>query len=561
MRKFSLHAGGRVPKSSIAMLMTTSLFLFGNSAGASSSNVTGSVNVSSDSIGCGKPTTVTMQLTGQAGITQNPVDVMLVLDKSGSMSNSDMNSLKTAANQFVDIIDRDSDGVKDGVIGNGSRVGVVSFADNAVLDHSLSPNAGSLKNRINGIVKGNLTNHTAAFQLAQAQLSASNPSSKKIMIMFTDGQSTAGGNPATVAANARAAGTEIYAIGLGIGLNITPLNNWATDPDHKHVFSAPNSSQLENIFKGIGAAIVTPAATNISIRDQVNSQFSVSDVSATKGTPTLSGNEISWTISSLESETAELTYTITHNGDTDGPIQVNDVIAYTDDEGQNTAIQSAVVNVTGCDTEPPVTEALLSAENAYEEDGWYKKDVIVPLHATDDKSGVDRTEYAVTFNGASDGAWERYSGNPLSFTKEGSYTIKYRSIDKAGNVEEEKTVSFTIDKTAPVLDVVLDKTVLWSPNHKMVTVNAAVTNNDLLSGISSVQLDSITSSEADDGYNKGDQGNDIQHAVYQSLDTSFDLRAERFTKNGRVYTITYKAIDKAGNETTTIAKVSVPHNK
>jgi hypothetical protein len=43
---------------------------------------------------------------------------------------------------------------------------------------------------------------------------------------------------------------------------------------------------------------------------EVNSNFSVSNVSATKGTPLLSGNEIKWDISSLGSKTETFTYTL-----------------------------------------------------------------------------------------------------------------------------------------------------------------------------------------------------------------------------------------------------------
>ena len=137
-----------------------------------------------------------------------------------------------------------------------------------------------------------------------------------------------------------------------------------------------------------------------------------------------------------------------------------------------------VVEVTGCDTTPPVTNHVLSAEDDCEQDGWYNKDVLLTLNASDDKSGVekDRIIY-VTNNGVSDGVWNEYSG-PVTFREEGSYTIKYRSTDKASNVEAEKSVSFNIDKTKPTLNLTLDRTVLWPPNHKLVPIKVTVDAKD-----------------------------------------------------------------------------------
>jgi len=549
-------------KGSMAMIMAASVSLFSGASfvGATSSSVTGDISVSPSSLSCKQSTDVTVKLTGQAGITQNPADVMLVLDRSGSMGGTPINTLKTAANKFIDIIDEGSDGQLDGVIANGSRVGVVSFADNATANKVLSTNATDLKNTINSLAAGGLTNHEAAFQTAQSQLSASSPSNKKIMIMFTDGETTAGGSPNDDAANARAAGTEIYSIGLG-SVNTSQLNNWATDPDSGHVFITPNASALESIFKGIGAAIVTPAATNISIHEKVNSNFSVSNVSATKGTSTSTGNEIDWTIPTLGSEDVALTFTITHTGSDDGNFQLNDLITYSDAGGQSVTFPNPVVEVTGCDTTPPVTNSVLSEDDCGQ-DGWYREDVLLTLNATDDKSGVAKTEYSVTHNGVSDGVWNEYSG-PVTYSEEGSYTIKYRSTDNAGNVEAEKSVSFNIDKTKPTLNLTLDKTVLWPPNHKLVPINVTVDAKDPNgSGIKSIQLVSITSNEPDNGLGDGDTESDIQDATFNTDDRSFSLRAERSGNGtGRVYTITYKVVDEACNETIATATVTVPHDQ
>ena len=96
-------------------------------------------------------------------------------------------------------------------------------------------------------------------------------------------------------------------------MNVAQLNGWATDPDSDHVFLAPTSGDLEDIFEAIGAAIIVPAATNIRIVDTVASHFAVTTPVASKGTVAQAGNVLTWTIHELRTETVTLTFTATHN--------------------------------------------------------------------------------------------------------------------------------------------------------------------------------------------------------------------------------------------------------
>lgn len=88
--------------------------------------------------------------------------------------------------------------------------------------------------------------------------------------MFTDGNTTAGAPPAPVAAAARAQGNIIYCIGL----DVTALNNWATDPDASHVAVTPDAAELEALFAELTANISKPGATDITIQEVVNPDLS-----------------------------------------------------------------------------------------------------------------------------------------------------------------------------------------------------------------------------------------------------------------------------------------------
>ncbi|MDQ0920837.1 hypothetical protein QFZ78_007097 [Paenibacillus sp. V4I5] len=187
--------------------------------------------------------------------------------------------------------------------------------------------------------------------------------------------------------------------------------------------------------------------------------------------------------------------------------------------------------------------------------GWVNSDVTVTFNASDSGSGLAGTFYAV------DGGIEQ-QGTSVSITVEGSHTISYWSVDKAGNVESPHTAIVQVDKTVPTFNVVLDKPVLWPANHQMITVSASVYANDSHSGIASILLTSITSNESDNGSGDGNSSTDIQGAEIGNLDTEFMLRAERSGKgNGRIYTITYTAFDQAGNRTSASSTVTVPHDQ
>ncbi len=106
-------------------------------------------------IPCGGTFDVTLALTAAPDITTNPTDIVLILDRSGSMTQS-LPSLKEAAKVFIDIIDEATDGTQDGQIGSGSRIGIVSFADTAVQNTGLITSVSDLKSAVDSLTAGGL---------------------------------------------------------------------------------------------------------------------------------------------------------------------------------------------------------------------------------------------------------------------------------------------------------------------------------------------------------------------------------------------------------------------
>jgi endo-1,4-beta-xylanase len=200
------------------------------------------------------------------------------------------------------------------------------------------------------------------------------------------------------------------------------------------------------------------------------------------------------------------------------------------------------------DSEDPVTTASGVPTN------WTNQDVSVKLSATDENSGVAKTEYKIN-----NGEWVPYT-NGIQVTNEGVNTVYYRSVDKAGNTEDTKSVEVMIDKSAPTLDFSLNQSVITNRNHQMVPITTTVNPNDPLSGVASVQLVSIVSNQPDNGTGDGNTIQDIQGAEFGTLDTNFLVRAERSISGDRIYTVTYKVIDNVGNSTVGTQTITVKHN-
>ena len=202
----------------------------------------------------------------------------------------------------------------------------------------------------------------------------------------------------------------------------------------------------------------------------------------------------------------------------------------------------------GIDSEAPVTTASGVPTN------WTNQDVSVKLSASDENSGVAKTEYKIN-----DGEWIPYT-NEIQVTAEGLNTVYYRSVDKAGNTEVTKSAEVKIDKTAPTLAFSFNPSVITNRNHQLVPITATVNTNDSLSGVASVQLVSIVSNQSDNGNGDGNTTQDIQGADFGTLDTNFLVRAERSGSGDRIYTVTYKVTDNVGNSSVSNQTITVKHD-
>lgn len=145
----------------------------------------------------------------------------------------------------------------------------------------------------------------------------------------------------------------------------------------------------------------------------------------------------------------------------------------------------------------------------------------------------------------------------------GPHTITLKVTDKGDLSSTDEAVWTVVDTVPPTVDVVPSPHVLWPPNHQMVDVQVEVVARDVC-GIPTVTLSSAVSSEPDDvrGGGDGNTVNDIQGADIGEADFALALRAERMGRGpGRIYTLSYTAVDAGGNSASAEGLVYVPHDK
>lgn len=181
----------------------------------------------------------------------NQADVMLVLDRSGSINPTELSQLKTAAKDFVDAL---------GLSSTGIHGGQSSFATTATLDQQLTDSGTTLKTKIDALVSGGFTDLKDGIGLANGELASirdrADGSSPDKMIIITDGHpnrplpsSTAPAAAQTAATTAKGAGVEIWVVGVGSDVDATYLKTIATD--NSHYFSVSDYSGLKTSLQNI----------------------------------------------------------------------------------------------------------------------------------------------------------------------------------------------------------------------------------------------------------------------------------------------------------------------
>jgi subtilisin-like proprotein convertase family protein len=137
-----------------------------------------------------------------------------------------------------------------------------------------------------------------------------------------------------------------------------------------------------------------------------------------------------------------------------------------DDTGSVRAFSLAITGSASCadNAAPKTTAARANAPNAA---GWNNTDAVLSLTAADNKggSGVRRITYSATGAGAFAETTVEGSSVSLTVTTEGVTTVNFRATDNAGNVEQTKSVTVMLDKTAPSVSIISPSAVNYMLNQ------------------------------------------------------------------------------------------------
>ena len=245
-----------------------------------------------------------LTLSGAVGTATNPakVDIVLVIDKSGSMAGNRLSSAKQAAGTLINALDANQ------AINASYNIvtfsGDVDYTSNGTKHNmeNASQSSGWISaaraiNTVDGIRADGGTNYEAGLLQAQAQLGSARTDATKIVVFLTDGEPTlrcsnpyaeswfigpyyGNGNDDNGGRNLAAAKTAVagismnrfYVIGTG-GANediLRDLTNAATQANKKNYYYTSNSTELNKLFADIAADISTFLCENVTITDTLH---------------------------------------------------------------------------------------------------------------------------------------------------------------------------------------------------------------------------------------------------------------------------------------------------
>lgn len=185
------------------------------------------------------------------------VDVVLDIDRSGSMIGAPIEAAKTAAKTFIDLLERPS--------GfwfwrtDRDQVAIVSFASTATLDQSFTSNFNRAKDVIDDIEAGGLTNMGDALdQSVNLIMQEGREDNIYAIIYLTDGMINRGPSQQEILLDlvplAVQNGISIYTFGFGDMVDRDFLQEVAEAANGKH-FYAPDPDDLREVYIEISHAI------------------------------------------------------------------------------------------------------------------------------------------------------------------------------------------------------------------------------------------------------------------------------------------------------------------
>lgn len=211
----------------------------------------------------------------------DPAEVMLVLDVSGSMSGSKIQEAKAGAKQLVN------------AVGEDDEVGLVTFASGASVVESLTEDAATVESAIDGLSADGSTDMESAIDAAADELETGD-SERQYMVVLSDGHPNVNGDgknendpewqdadPTDNADAAKDDGVKIYTIGYEVNSKTMDLlETVASSPADQFAYEA-DVSAVTNVFGQIGKQV---AGEDAFFRGSLREFLAVSEATPDDGT-------------------------------------------------------------------------------------------------------------------------------------------------------------------------------------------------------------------------------------------------------------------------------------
>jgi uncharacterized protein YegL len=203
-----------------------------------------------------------------------PLNVALVLDRSGSMHGDPFRNMLMAAETFV------------GQLRDGDRVSIVAFSDGVYLAAPPVTIDGNTRNLVIGSIRtladGGGTNLGGGFLAGLAQVfGAFNPWQVNQVVLFSDGQPnigiTSSGELARIAARAAEHGVAVTTIGFGMEHDELLMQGMA-DASGGNYYYVDSPGDMPRIFQQEAGAILRTAARSTDLDVVVPPGLALEDV-------------------------------------------------------------------------------------------------------------------------------------------------------------------------------------------------------------------------------------------------------------------------------------------
>lgn len=172
----------------------------------------------------------------EVGNVSDPLTVMLVLDRSGSMGGARETGLEAAAQNFVN------------ALANNDYVGIVDFASSASVVQDFTNDKSILNAKISASTSSGSTALYEGMKLGAEVLSGRK--GRKMLLVITDGDNTVTGvSQEEAIQTANRAGLSAYVVGIGVGAGLsTETIRALSEGTGATYFTSADASDLDPIF-------------------------------------------------------------------------------------------------------------------------------------------------------------------------------------------------------------------------------------------------------------------------------------------------------------------------